>query len=207
MSDLQVGYKYDVFLSYSRRGQWSSFVDKYFEPILHHWLGEELGRNPVVFRDARTVPTGQDWHQMLEDALRASRVMIALWSRQYFSSPWCQLELSFMLGRADQFKVRGAADRIILPATIHDGRSFPNFLSRLQTINLSEYSDPFMNPDSILRERLSEKLQRFCEDVASAIESVPDGSESWEVDYKQYLAMFSDNGSQQDRPPSLGESA
>jgi hypothetical protein len=50
MDDSSGGYKYDVFLSYSRSGQWETFVDDVFEPILSHWLGEELGRTPVVLR-------------------------------------------------------------------------------------------------------------------------------------------------------------
>lgn len=207
MDDSSGGYKYDVFLSYSRSGQWETFVDDVFEPILSHWLGEELGRTPVVFRDRATVPIGQDWPEMLEHALRASRVIVTLWSRQYFSSEWCRRELSFMLARANEFKVRGVFNRIILPATIHDGNKFPPFLSALQALNLSEYADPFMTERSVLREKLSAKIQELSRDAASAIETVPNDSFQWNVHYMGYLAMFSEFGGRQDRPPSLGGTA
>jgi hypothetical protein len=147
---------------------------------------------------------GQNWHEMLEDALRTSRVMVSLWSRQYFSSEWCRRELSFMLARANEFKARGVFDRIILPATIHDGKKFPTFLSELQAINLSEYADPFMTERSALREKLSAKVQKLSRDVATAVDTVPDDSSQWNVDYARHLARFSECQGKQDRPPSLG---
>lgn len=207
MDDSSGGYKYDVFLSYSRSGQWETFVDDVFEPMLSHWLGEELGRTPVVFKDREALSIGQNWHEMLEHALQASRVMVALWSRQYFSSDWCRRELSFMLARAKEFKIRGVFDRIILPATIHDGDKFPSFLSKLQVLNLSKYADPFMSERSVLRERLSTKVQELSRDAASAIETVPNDSFQWNVNYVSYLGMFSGFGGKQDRPPSLGGAA
>jgi hypothetical protein len=207
MDDSGDGYKYDVFLSYSRRGQWETFVDGVFEPILSHWLGEELGRTPVVFKDRATMSIGQNWHEMLEHALRASRVMVTLWSRQYFSSEWCCRELSFMLARANEFKTRGVFDRIILPVTIHDGKKFPLFLSELQALNLSEYADPFMTERSVLREKLSAKVRELSRDAAAAIETVPNGSFRWDVCYVSHLAMFSEFDGRQDRPPSLGGAA
>jgi hypothetical protein len=204
MDDSSGGYKYDVFLSYSRSGQWETFVDDVFEPILSHWLGEELGRTPVVFKDRATVSIGQNWPEMLEYALRASRVMVTLWSRQYFSSEWCRRELSFMLARASEFKAQRVFDQIILPVAIHDGKKFPPFLSALQVLNLSEYADPFMTERSLLREKLSAKVQELSRDTASAIEKVSNDSFRWNVHYVNHLAMFSEFEGRQDKPPSLG---
>src|SRR3954452_12040053 len=176
MDDSGGGYQYDVFLSYSRSGHWETFVDEVFEPMLTHWLGEELGRTPAIFKDRSSLSIGQSWPDTLESALRSSKVMITLWSRQYFASEWCRRELSFMLARAGSFKRRGVSDRIILPTIVHDGKRFPAFLSVLQGLNLSEYADPFMTGQSALRDRLSAKIQELSRDAASAIESVPDES-------------------------------
>jgi hypothetical protein len=202
--DSCVAYEYDVFLSYSRSGQWEKFVDESFEPILAHWLGEELGRSPIIFKDRSALSIGQNWPVALEEALRASRVMVALWSRQYFASEWCRRELSFMMARARAFKERGIFDGIILPAIIHDGRTFPPFLAFLQGINLAEYADPFMTIHSILREKLSGKLQELSRDTAAAIEAVSAESIHYSVDYKDDLASFSYLETRQISPPSLG---
>jgi hypothetical protein len=207
MDDSGDRYRYDAFLSYSRSGHWETFVDKVFEPILTHWLGEELGRTPVIFRDRTTLSIGQNWPATLEGALRSSRVLITLWSRQYFSSEWCRRELSFMLARAEEFRRHGVFDRIVLPTIIHDGRRFPPFLSELQGINLSEYADPFMTDHSVLREKLSAKIQAFSRDAASAIETVPDESHEWEVSFTGHLALFSEFEARQIALPSLGGAA
>jgi hypothetical protein len=201
------GYKYDVFLSYSRSGQWETFVDRVFEPILTHWLGEELGRTPTIFKDRSELSIGQNWQNTLKAALEASRVMVTLWSRQYFSSEWCRRELCFMLARADEFEQRGTFNRIILPATIHDGRRFPAFLSTLQGVNLSQYADPFMTEHSMLREGLSAKVQALASDAASAIEAVPNESCRWSVRYEAHLALFSEYEVKPAMLPSLGGAA
>ncbi|MGB6161934.1 MAG: hypothetical protein WBF75_05055 [Pseudonocardiaceae bacterium] len=87
---------------------------------------------------------------------------------------------------------------------IHDGNKSPPFLSALQALNLSEYADPFMTGRSALREMLSAKMQELSRDAASAIETVPNDSFQWNVRYVSHLAMFSEFGESQDRPPSHG---
>jgi hypothetical protein len=204
MDDSSSGYRFDAFLSYSRGGHWETFVQEFFEPILTHWLGEELGRTPVIFRDRTALSIGQNWPATLSDALHGSRVMITLWSRQYFSSEWCRRELGFMLARAEEFRRRGIFDRIVLPTIIHDGARFPPGLSVLQGLNLSEYADPFMTGHSVLREQLSAKIQQFSRDVASAIEMVPDDSYRCEVPDISDMSLLSDSEAKQLTPPSLG---
>lgn len=76
MDDSSSGYRFDAFLSYSRGGHWETFVQEFFEPILTHWLGEELGRTPVIFRDRTALSIGQNWPAILSDSLHGSRVMI-----------------------------------------------------------------------------------------------------------------------------------
>jgi hypothetical protein len=205
MDESSCGYKYDVFLSYSRSGHWGTFVDDVFEPILVHWLGEELGRKPLIFKDRTGLSIGQNWPEMLEQALKCSRTMIALWSRQYFSSEWCCRELSFMLGRADEFRSHEVFDGILLPAIVHDGRKFPRCVSALQSLNLSEYADPFMTRNSFLREKLSAKIRELSSGAASAIETVLDESCRWNVASGKYLAdLLAESEAKQLTPPSLG---
>jgi hypothetical protein len=95
-------------------------------------------------------------------------------------------------------------DRIVLPTIVHDGRKFPEFLSTLHGMNLSEYADPFMTVQSALRDRLSVKIKELSRDAASAIERVPDDGYKWDIDDANYLALFFEFEARQSTPPSLG---
>ena len=41
-------YRYHVFLSYRRYGEWPQWVEKIFLPIFMHYLGEELGEQTKI---------------------------------------------------------------------------------------------------------------------------------------------------------------
>jgi hypothetical protein len=167
-------YRYDIYLSYRRRGEWPDWVQAHFEPLLAHWLGEELGRGPEIFFDARDVETGSVWPDTLADGLASSRAMVCLWSRSYFGSSWCVAELSHMLERQDQ-----TGSRLVVPATIHDGDRIPETLQYLQVRRLNEYSNPRMTRDSPSSERLSEEIRDFAVAVATAVERAPTYQSRW----------------------------
>ena len=46
-----MGYKNDIFISYSRHYEWPKWVKYYFIPALRHWLCEDLGKEPEIFFD------------------------------------------------------------------------------------------------------------------------------------------------------------
>src|SRR5262245_48735271 len=90
------GYRYDVFISYARRGNVPDWVQNHFKPMLERCLDDELGR-AEVFLDA-TMESGTRWLPELRDALLCSRVLVPVLSAQYFLSSWCIAELqSFLL--------------------------------------------------------------------------------------------------------------
>jgi hypothetical protein len=65
-----------------------------------------------------------------------------------------------------------------------------------------------MTRNSLLRERLSAKIQELSVGAACAIETVHDESFQWEVDYADYLAKLSaKTEAKQLAPPSLGGAA
>jgi hypothetical protein len=126
-----MSYEYDVFLSYRRHGEWPSWVRVIFMPLFSHWLGEELGRDAKVFVDYE-IETGDSWPQKLGKSLGETRVLVALFSRQYFASPWCMRELQHVLSREQACGFRTAQNPagLIVPASIHDGKDFPHRSSR-----------------------------------------------------------------------------
>jgi TIR domain len=201
------GYRHDVFLSYSRMESWPRWVDNCLLDVLRHWLGVELARPVTIFRDVKNIQPGQHWPKEVEIGLAESRIMIALWCRSYFESEWCRRELSAMLARAYDFRERGLGDQIIWPLVIHDSYriGLPDVVRDMQVETIDDYAEPFMHPQSPLRERLSQAMKHVCKQLARQIEGVRDDSFAWPLaDYSTFLAKLDPPRRGKVSLPSLG---
>ena len=211
--DLSLGkptrYEYDVFLSYSRAAGWSDWVVAHFRPIVQHWLTSELGREARIFHDTRDIMTGDRWPERIQSALDASKIMIALLSRNYFSSEWCVKELGSMYARAEHFRANGLSGRIIFPVAIHDSdpNEVPELVRSLEIKAIQDFCDPFMHPKGDTREQLSLALRAFCRHAAMEIDALPAKSFSWRpLDPTQYVDRLHIRFKHQTSRPSLGSS-
>jgi hypothetical protein len=200
-------YEYDVFLSYSRAGGWSDWVIAHFRPIVQHWLTSELGREAQIFQDTRDIVPGDRWPERIENALGSSKIMIALLSRNYFSSEWCVRELGSMYARAEHFRENGLSGRIIFPVAIHDSdpNEVPELVRSLEIKGIQDFCDPFMHPKGDTREQLSSALRAFCRHAAMEIESLPANSAQWRpADPLRYVNSLHISFKHQTSRPSLG---
>jgi len=198
-----MSYEFDVFLSYRRAQAWPRFVENIFVPMFSHWLGAQLGRDPLIFVDVDCIETGMPWPSRLAASVASSRLMVCLWSREYFSSDWCQAELSHMMAR----RVAINADDplpLIVAVVIHDGDTFPPELGDIQQFPIQKYSNPWMRKGSAKAEELSEKINTLSAHVAHALEYAPEHDPTWRnIATKTFLGTFRDRTTQS-RPPSLG---
>ena len=101
-----MAYQYDIFLSYRRDPEAREWLVAHFQPLLKHYVEQELGRKVEVFRDDQDIEAGSTWPARLGGALGKSRTLVALWSKLYFHSDWCSRELSVMLARERAEKFR-----------------------------------------------------------------------------------------------------
>ena len=199
-------YKFDVFVSYRRHCEWPTCVKEIFRPLFDHWLGEELGRPYAVFTDYE-IETGVSWPEKLGQALGESRVLVSLLSRQYFSSPWCQLEFAQMLAREAKCSLRTAhcPRGLIIPAHIHDGQDFPRFALKIQAAQLQPYTNVRLSKGSLTEERLSAEIRDWVPDIARAIKAAPDFDPTWtDLAVKNLVTQFAASEPVQTAPPSLG---
>lgn len=116
-----MGYRYDVFVSYTwrvRRAQ------QWVRHVLHPPLTEFLALNSGipsdrVFLDDRETRPGMEVETTVHEALRDSRVLLAVLSPQYFESGWCLTEFHTMLDRQ-----RATGKRLIYPLGVWDGDKY-----------------------------------------------------------------------------------
>jgi hypothetical protein len=199
-------YEFDVFVSYRRHYEWPMWVREIFRPLFDHWLGEELGRAHNVFTDYE-VESGVSWPQRLGQALGGSRVLVSLLSRQYFSSPWCQLEFAHMRAREVKCNLRTAhcPGGLIIPAHIHDGQDFPKFALEIQAAQLQQYTNVRLAKGGLTEEQLSSEIRKWMPDIVQAINSAPGYDPTWaELAVRDFVQQFAAPEPVQSVPPSLG---
>jgi TIR domain len=201
-----MAYDFDVFISYRRHGEWPTWTREIFRPLLYHWLGEELGRDPRIFVDYQ-IETGDSWPERLGNALGCSRVLVPLFSRQYFSSPWCRSEFALMRAREARCNFRSPAcpGGLIVPAHIHDGKDFPESVRSIQGAQLQPYTNVRLSRGSITEERLSDEIRNWVPDIAGATNRAPDHDPAWlTIAAQEFLEQFLLSAPKQLVPPSLG---
>jgi hypothetical protein len=168
-------YKYDFFLSYSRKNPVGAWVRNHFHPELSQWVDSFAVQPARVFID-RDIEEGEHWPERLEQALRHSKYLVAIWSPQYFSSRWCMAEWQSMrsrearLGLATPQAPRG----LIYPVVFSDGKSFPAPAQAVQRQDLSTLNYP--NPEFKQTTRYLEfvdRMKSICESLATWIDERP----------------------------------
>jgi hypothetical protein len=200
-----MAYEWDVFLSYRRSNDWPRFVEKQFYPKLKHWLDTTLGDSAEIFVDVQAIEAGDDWPYDLAYGLAHSKIMVCLWSAEYFTSKWCALELAQMLARRKS--LAGPAGRLpslIIAALIHDSQNLPLELKRIQQFPMQDYSNPWIAAGSLTEERLAVEIEKLAGHVAKALKNAPEYDESWSLlAANEFMHLFNSGGGQ-NLPPSLG---
>jgi len=88
------GHKHDCFLSYAHMdAAWVSALQEQLTERMLHRLGCECD----VWQDENKLQTGQNFPAELDRVIRASTAFIAVLSRSYQSSTWCEKELDVFL--------------------------------------------------------------------------------------------------------------
>ena len=167
----QDGYQYDLYLSYSRSGTVGEWFRRDLLPALQSALGDELGRVPRIFSDTMLEP-GANWQDSLTEALRRSKMMVAVLAPSYFSSAWCATEWNTM-----QARERLLGDEwgpLIYPVVASRADRLPESASSRQSIDLSRWVNlPSEFKDSPSYLEFYSAVKRLAETIAGNLDRVP----------------------------------
>jgi hypothetical protein len=200
-------YRWDVFLSYRRFKEWPGWVNDHFLPLFTHYLGEELGYDARIFIDTEAIESGSAWPFRLAEGLSESKVMVCLWSRQYFSSKWCVSELAHMRARENAcgFGTEAQPGCLILPVILHDGEDFPVQLRHIQTTDFRDVSNVRITRSSPRAEQLADAVRQWVPDVKEAVLRAPAYDSRWrELATSELIETFL-QATEQKTVPSLGD--
>lgn len=179
-------YQYDVFLSYRRKWPSLDWVQNHFYQRLEGLLGEALPTPPRIFMDTREIETGQAWPLVLQEALKGSRCIVAVWSAEYFRSPWCVAELNSMLKREHLLGYRAGSHpdrRLVYPVLFSDGNHLPDYTQGIQYRDLRKWAIPdpvFARSKKIIG--FHEEMTKLAEELATLISQTPPWQDNWPID-------------------------
>jgi TIR domain-containing protein len=199
-----VAYEYEVFLSYRRAGEWPRFVNETFLRMFKFWLENELD-DPRLFVDTEIIETGASWPRVLARGVATSKVMLCLWSRQYFASDWCLAELAQMLARrAAVAEQTGALPPLVLAAVIHDGEHISPDLGDIQRFEIQGLATPWLAPRTPDEQELSNRIRVLSGHVARAVEQAPAYDPEWtKLATEAFIDLYR-RSTRQSLVPSLG---
>jgi|SRR5579859_2117697 len=188
-------YEYDVFISYlctnpsGKPAPTCTWVREYLYPELETWLPDyvDAGRQTPIFFDKICIKTGDDWRLHILEALQTSRCLVAVFTSQYFGSPWCQAELNTILERQKELQQQKKLPRksgLIYPIRLSGEAFTPARFKHIQTRkDLSKFyrtdsnfktSEDYAKFQRIIREEV-------CLELSTMFLAVPDWDRNWPV--------------------------
>lgn len=173
-------YEHDIFISYSRVGATTDWLERHLVPMLSERLTLDLGRDANIFFD-RELEAGDTWPATLGHKLAKSRVLLALWSKPFLQSKWCVREVAIMRARENALNLRSAENSkgIVAISIIHDGETVPPDLDMIQRFEIKSFYNTRMTPESTLCEGLYERIMEEAKHLAKMIEAAPTFQEHW----------------------------
>jgi hypothetical protein len=198
-----MSYQHDIFISYRRNPETRLWIEEHFVPLLTLHVENDLGREPKIFLD-KQIESGTSWPVSLGEALGGSRTLIVLWTGSYLASTWCAAELSHMLGREKEAKLR-TPDRphgVVIPAFIHDGETFPPDLGHIQYFEVQKCFRVRMPRNGPCAEELEESLAAQARAITACIRHAPPWRKAWpKAAAAQFFRRFHQQAAEQTTVP------
>jgi hypothetical protein len=177
------GYEFDVFISYARRGSAQKWLLNHFYPKLKDCLADQIAPVPKVYID-RSMPRGVHWPSNLRKTLRHTKIIVPVFTPQYFASPWCLAELHSMREREKILGLGGleVPQGLIYPILYSDSDSFPDEARERSWFDFKglDMPEPVFQ-ESRLFERFHKLVVEMAEDIARLLKQIPEWQADWPI--------------------------
>lgn len=177
------GYKFEVFISYSRRGSVQKWLLNHFYPKLTDCLADQYAPAPRVYLD-RSMPRGVHWPSDLKKSLLCSKILIPVLTPQYFQSQWCMAEWRSMTERERLLRLAGSdiPQGLLYPVLYADSKNFPDEGRERSWQDLKEFSNPDPGfQDSRDYVPFHRRVVAMAEDLVELLLQVPEWQPDWPV--------------------------
>lgn len=177
-----MSYKYDVFVSYPHEDIHKKWLTDIFLDRFILGLRNELFREPLLFVDSRENTTGMSWDPAVKNALAHSRVLLPLWSIDYFMSRNCRAESIVLFHREARLRYRTFENKnvLVLPIGLFDGAGYPSFVKEMIRLDCVDYNCIYQNyPQTEAHTKLIKLIDGLAKDVKNSIGAAPNWNAEW----------------------------
>lgn len=177
-----MSYEYDVFVSYPHEDIHKKWLYDIFLKRFRTVLRNELLREPSLYLDTQENATGMSWQLKMENALARSRVLLPLWSIDYFLSVYCRAESIVFFHREAQLGYRTLENNnvLVLPIGLFDGAGYPKFAKKVLYLECVDYNHVYQNyPQTEAHSELMKLIDGFAKDVKNSIVAAPSWDAEW----------------------------
>jgi hypothetical protein len=140
--------------------------------MLVAYLQPELQRRPKVYVDDRS-PGDASSAISLGENLARSRAMVAIFSADYWTSPWCIHELDLMLDRAS-----GGLE-LVIAAVVHDCESLPAPIGLIKKTDIKEFRITHMYTGGQKYQDFSMAVGKLAPHLCAPIRRLPTFDATW----------------------------
>jgi hypothetical protein len=160
-------YLWDVFLSYSYKTdvqEWvkNKFSQRFRDDLESNLIQLNLFPPPArVYIARRELKVGDLWPNELQEALKRSKVLVAICSPHYFVSTWCRSEWATFQQRAPN---------LILPVLYYGTDNY--LLPKINPIQAVDFRDFKQIPGGRVA-RFNQKIEEFATNVALKVSEAP----------------------------------
>jgi len=177
-----MSYEHDIFISYRRSSTAGEWVKNHLAPCLEARLNDVAPRPVRIFYDLR-MADGVNWPAELKRQVRNSKLLLAVWSADYFRSAWCVAEWrSFrereaLLGLFSDDHTQG----LVYPVRYADGDYFhPEARLTLCRKDFSHLNYPYkIFVDTPKYIEFDELVKGIATDLVARLDTVP----AWRADF------------------------
>lgn len=178
-----MGYQFDAFISYPHNPIHEEWVRDIFLDIFRNPLENALGWSPRLFYDREGIESGDEWPAQLKIALAKSKILVPIWSVQYFRSPWCRAECAVIRDRELKLGYRTLKNPrgLMHPIRLFDGKNYPVFANKVQFLDCKDFNHVGKAfKESLAYLKLQDKLEEWTEQVAESIQMSPEWMDEWQ---------------------------
>lgn len=175
-------YKFDIFVSYRRTETIGGWVKNHLVPRLQLRLNEIAPRNVEVFCDFK-MADGVNFPAELRNQIKASGLLLSIWSADYFRSTWCMAEWESFRERQKQLGLftDDHTQGLVYPIRYSDGKYFhpeAKIVQYRKDFSQLNYPDEaFRNTPKYLE--FDDLVKQVAEDLVVRLNDIP----AWSADF------------------------